>query len=88
MNYNDVLALVVICGGMDNQGKFINDINVLDLKTLAWCKITLTGKYFAPRCSHTAAMVETRLYIFGGYGFDGFTSSDLQILELGSLYFI
>lgn len=61
----------------------MSDIDILDIKSHTWQKITFAGKLFEPRCSHTAAMIDTRLYIFGGYGTQGFTSSNLEILELG-----
>jgi len=34
------------------------------------------------RCSHSAAIVETKLYIFGGINYSGFVKSDLLIIEL------
>lgn len=30
-------------------------------------------------------MIESRLYVFGGYNSNGFLPADLEILELGSL---
>jgi hypothetical protein len=34
------------------------------------------------RCSHSAAIVETKLYIFGGINYSGFVKSDFLVIEL------
>lgn len=36
VSYNELLNIFVICGGIDENGQTINDINVLDLKALNW----------------------------------------------------
>jgi hypothetical protein len=34
------------------------------------------------RTFHNAVHLETKLYVFGGYGEHGFVSSDVQVIEL------
>lgn len=82
MNFNELMGYLIICGGMNAQGSFLNDIHLLQVKTLQWMNIIIGGKDFLPRCSHGSAVVDTKLYIFGGYNNQGFVNADLEILEL------
>jgi hypothetical protein len=78
-----MLSLLVICGGINSKGECINDINMLDMKTMIWRSVIFGGVPFKERCAHSAAILDTRLYIFGGYNHKGFLPASLEILELG-----
>jgi hypothetical protein len=47
---------------------FSNFFKILDSVSLEWRSLPLTGPAPAPRCGHSATMVEKRMLIFGGRG--------------------
>ncbi|KAJ7531669.1 hypothetical protein O6H91_14G053500 [Diphasiastrum complanatum] len=71
---------IVIYGGWDGS-KWLSDIYVLDTVSLEWRQLPITGPLPAPRCGHTATMVEKRLLIFGGRGGGGPILGDLWALK-------
>lgn len=46
--------------------ELLNDVQILDLRTLVWRKVETRGTPPEPRFGHCAALVEDRLYICGG----------------------
>lgn len=63
--YNNSMYLF---GGWTGTG-YRNDINVLNLSTLAWTQPTIYGSIPAQRYGHTAIIDSTyNMYIFGGWG--------------------
>ena len=44
MNYNELLSLIVIVGGYSRKGEFLDDINILDIKTMEWMEVINKGK--------------------------------------------
>jgi hypothetical protein len=44
----------------------------------------MSGKIMKERCSHSAASLDTKLFIFGGYGQDGYSGSALLTIELNA----
>eukprot|EP00252_Welwitschia_mirabilis_P014029 TRINITY_DN3104_c0_g1_i4.p1 TRINITY_DN3104_c0_g1~~TRINITY_DN3104_c0_g1_i4.p1 ORF type:complete len:385 (-),score=80.42 TRINITY_DN3104_c0_g1_i4:338-1492(-) len=67
-------------GGWDGS-KWLSDVYVLDTMSLEWVQLPITGSSPAPRCGHTATMVEKRLLIFGGRGGGGPIMGDLWALK-------
>lgn len=53
-------------GGYDGHHCF-NDIEVLDLETLAWIQPKVSGEKPLPRNAHSMTVVEDRLFLFGGH---------------------
>lgn len=53
-------------GGYDGH-KCFNDIEVLDLETLAWIQPKVSGEKPLPRNAHSMAVVDNRLFLFGGH---------------------
>ena len=87
MSYNDLLQFIVIYGGKNDDNTkegFLNDIYIFDLKGNNWANVEIKGYPLPGRCGHSAACVETRLFIFGGCNYDGFVKSELVVLELES----
>ncbi|CAD8151919.1 unnamed protein product [Paramecium pentaurelia] len=85
MNYLEQYQIIVIYGGKNddlNVNGFLNDIHLLDMKTLTWINVEIKGSQVAGRCGHSAACIESKLYIFGGCNYSGFLKSDLLIIEL------
>lgn len=71
---------IVVYGGWDGS-KWLSDVYVLDTISLEWRQLPITGPLPAPRCGHTATMVEKRLLILGGRGGGGPIMGDLWALK-------
>lgn len=71
---------LVIYGGWDGT-KWLSDVYVLDTISLEWRLLPLSGPSPAPRCGHSATMVEKRMLIFGGRGGGGPIMGDLWALK-------
>ena len=56
MNYNELLSLIVIVGGYSRKGEFLDDINILDIKTMEWMEVINKGKQFTGRCAHSSTI--------------------------------
>ncbi|QDZ22015.1 hypothetical protein HOP50_06g45560 [Chloropicon primus] len=59
---------LVIFGGMNEDGKFMNDVNVLDTSLFTWSKPKTKGSPIKPRGYHTAVMIGHKILFFGGIG--------------------
>lgn len=85
MNFSDLSQMIVIYGGKNddlNKNGFLNDVHLLDMKSLSWISVDIKGNEVQGRCGHSAACIESKLYIFGGCNYSGFLKSDLLIIEL------
>ncbi len=58
---------------------------ILDLFTNEWEDITkqIEGEAPEPRTSHSAAVIDNKMYIFGGLGSDKSLMNDVHYLDLG-----
>ena len=56
---------VLVFGGTRGRS-WVADLHVLSLRAYRWALARVEGKYPAPRCYHAAAVVGTRLVVFGG----------------------
>lgn len=52
-------------------------------ETLAWTKATVTGTVPSPRRAHSATLIGTKLYIFGGGETGGKPVNDTFVLDVG-----
>ena len=59
---------VVIFGGMNEDGKFLNDVHVLDTAIFSWSKPSTKGSPIKARAYHTAILVGQKILFFGGIG--------------------
>ncbi|EFJ21456.1 hypothetical protein SELMODRAFT_417505 [Selaginella moellendorffii] len=60
-------SILVMFGGQDARGRMLNDLHVLDLKSLIWLPLLTSGKGPSPRARHVAGMYDDRyLLVFGG----------------------
>lgn len=55
---------------------------MLDVEGLQWTKIPCTGKIPGPRYGHTAHIMGSRMFIFGGKGPKGIVYKDVYFLDL------
>ncbi len=60
-----------------------NDLYTLDMRTFEWSLENASGSAPNPRVFHSAALIEKRLWIFGGEC--DMNQTDLTVLEIGNL---
>jgi N-acetylneuraminic acid mutarotase/ElaB/YqjD/DUF883 family membrane-anchored ribosome-binding protein len=81
---------LIVFGGLSQEGRRLNDLHVLDLKTMTWSQPQISGQPPSPRLGHVSAILQlsrTVLAIFGGYGGpDGHTKfNDLYLLHFDTM---
>lgn len=76
---------LVVFGGTftETEGKFsyLNETWLLDCATLHWHKMNCSGQPPGPRYNHTAQIVGSRMFVFGGRGPNGIYN-DIFFLDL------
>lgn len=60
----------------------MDDIFILEIKNLNWINVEIKGSLLTGRCGHTASCIDTKLFIYGGYNYNGFVKSDVIVVEL------
>ncbi|XP_068662718.1 uncharacterized protein [Aristolochia californica] len=58
--------LVIFGGSGEGEANYLNDVHILNLKTMTWSSPEAKGDLPAPRDSHTAVAVENKLIVYGG----------------------
>ncbi|KAL4478030.1 hypothetical protein ABPG72_013469 [Tetrahymena utriculariae] len=81
MNYNQLLNVIVICGG-ENDSCYLNDMHILNVEFLTWYKVDIKGQKSINRANHCAVSYDSKLLIFGGLNQEGYVSSQIQMIEL------
>ncbi|KAK1320010.1 Acyl-CoA-binding domain-containing protein 4 [Acorus calamus] len=76
--------LVIFGGSGEGEGNYLNDVHVLDLKTMTWSSPEVNGVLPAPRDSHTAVAVENRLIIYGGDCGDRY-HGEVDVLDMDTM---
>lgn len=59
---------VLVFGGSSMTEGYMNDVYVFDSKEWVWTAPPVKGKPPSPRDKHTACLVGSKLYVFGGFG--------------------
>ncbi|KAG1361355.1 acyl-CoA-binding domain-containing protein 4 [Cocos nucifera] len=76
---------LVMFGGEDRRRRLLNDLHILDLKTMTWDIVEAKKTYPAPRFDHIAAVhADQYLLIFGGSSHST-CFNDLHLLDLHSM---
>lgn len=76
--------LVIFGGSGEGEANYLNDLHVLDLKTMRWSSPEVKGEMPAPRDSHSAVAIGNRLYIYGGDCGDRY-QGDIDVLDMDTL---
>ncbi|XP_072976434.1 uncharacterized protein [Typha angustifolia] len=77
--------VLILFGGEDLKGRKLNDLHMLDLKSLTWLPLHYKGTGPSPRSNHIAALYDDRiLYIFGGQS-KSKTLNDLYALDFETM---
>nr|XP_019705971.1 uncharacterized protein LOC105045009 isoform X2 [Elaeis guineensis] len=58
--------LVIFGGSGEGEANYLNDVHILDLKSMTWTSPEVKGDRPAPRDSHTAVAVGNKLLMYGG----------------------
>ncbi|THG21062.1 hypothetical protein TEA_020547 [Camellia sinensis var. sinensis] len=75
--------LMFLIGGRADPVNILNDIWVLNTETSEWKWLECTGTVFPPRHRHAAAVIDSKIYVFGGLNGE-IISSALHILDTSS----
>ncbi|ONI09967.1 hypothetical protein PRUPE_4G021000 [Prunus persica] len=75
---------VFVIGGRSDPEKILNDVWVLNTSKKEWKFLECSGDVFPPRHRHAAAVVGSKIYVFGGLNNDTITSS-LHVLDTDNL---
>lgn len=73
-----------VIGGRTDPTKILNDVWVLNTTKNEWRLLECTGSGFPPRHRHAAAVVGSKIYVFGGLDND-IISSSLHVLDTDKL---
>ncbi|XP_076914466.1 uncharacterized protein LOC143573485 [Bidens hawaiensis] len=58
--------LVIFGGSGEGDANYLNDLHILDLKTMKWSSPEPKGDVPMPRDSHIAVSVDNKIFIYGG----------------------
>ena len=68
-----------------NEGdkfEYLNETWLLDVEKLVWHKITCSGEIPGPRYGHSAHILGSRMFLFGGKGPNSIVYKDVYFLDL------
>lgn len=72
---------LVLFGGTPDGSSGLNDVLFFDTDKAAWTTVSTTGSAPCGRYRHSAAVIGSQMYIFGGYRSK--CLGDLYMLDLG-----
>ncbi|GAB4830863.1 hypothetical protein Ancab_004890 [Ancistrocladus abbreviatus] len=76
--------LMFVIGGRADPVNILNDVWIFDTAKNEWKFVDCTGSAFAPRHRHAAAVLGSKIYIFGGLN-NGTLHSSLLVLHVDKL---
>ncbi|XP_078159009.1 uncharacterized protein LOC144554569 [Carex rostrata] len=76
--------IVIFGGSGDGDGNYLNDVHVLDVKTMTWSSPEVKGEVPAPRDSHVAVAIGNKMFIFGGDCGDRY-HGEVDVLDMDTM---
>ncbi|XP_024039010.1 acyl-CoA-binding domain-containing protein 5 isoform X1 [Citrus sinensis] len=76
--------MVIFGGSGEGEANYLNDLHVLDLKTMRWASPAVKGDIPVPRDSHSSNVIANRLFVYGGDCGDRY-HGDIDMLDMNSL---
>ncbi|XP_022895904.1 acyl-CoA-binding domain-containing protein 6-like isoform X3 [Olea europaea var. sylvestris] len=76
--------LVIFGGSGEGESNYLNDLHVLDLKTMGWTSLDIQDNLPAPRDSHSAVAVGNRIFVYGGDSGDRY-QRDVNVFDMNTL---
>ncbi len=89
LNHHKASNILIIYGGRNDINSergddiIFDDISILNLENLNWCAVSCFGNSFPRICGHSSTIVDSQMFVFGGYTTRNFVNGDLNIFELG-----
>ncbi|KAI9081064.1 hypothetical protein K1719_037044 [Acacia pycnantha] len=76
---------VVIFGGSgEGDSNYLNDLHILDLRTMRWTSPEVKGDLPVPRDSHTTLAIGNKLFVYGGDSGDQY-HGNVNVLDLDTM---
>ncbi|KAG6646756.1 uncharacterized protein LOC122314710 isoform X1 [Carya illinoinensis] len=76
--------IVIFGGSGEGEANYLNDLHVLDLKTMKWTSPEVQGDVPVPRDSHSAVSIGNKLFVYGGDRGDRY-HGDVDMLDMETL---
>ncbi|KAK9136679.1 hypothetical protein Sjap_007273 [Stephania japonica] len=76
--------LVIFGGSGEGEANYLNDLHVLNLRTLEWDSPLVKGDIPAPRDSHIAVAIDNKLLVYGGDRGDRY-HGEVDVLDMETL---
>lgn len=76
--------IVIFGGSGEGEANYLNDLHVLDLKTMKWTSPEVQGDVPVPRDSHSTVSIGSKLFIYGGDRGDRY-HGDVDMLDMETL---
>ncbi|KAF5746701.1 Galactose oxidase/kelch repeat superfamily protein putative isoform 2 [Tripterygium wilfordii] len=76
--------IVIFGGSGEGEANYLNDLHVLDFKTMAWTSPEMKGDIPVPRDSHSAVAIGNKLFVYGGDRGDRY-NGDVDMLDMDTL---
>ncbi|ODM89403.1 Host cell factor 1 [Orchesella cincta] len=64
--YKDTSSKLIIYGGSMGTER-LGDVHIFEVDSGTWIQPDLSGRFPKPRSCHSATLIGTRMYVFGGY---------------------
>lgn len=58
--------LLIFGGSGEGDANYLNDLHILDLRTMRWSSPEVKGDFPVPRDSHTTLAIGNKLFVYGG----------------------
>ncbi|OWM72426.1 hypothetical protein CDL15_Pgr018311 [Punica granatum] len=76
--------IVIFGGSGEGDGNYLNDLHILDLKTMRWTSPDTKGQIPVPRDSHSAVSINNKLLVYGGDCGDRY-HGDVDVLDMDTM---
>lgn len=76
--------LVIFGGSGEGGANYLNDLHVLDLKTMCWSSPEVRGDMPVPRDSHSTVAIGKKLFVYGGDCGDRY-QGDVDVLDMDTM---
>ncbi|RDX79326.1 Rab9 effector protein with kelch motif, partial [Mucuna pruriens] len=76
--------LVIFGGSGEGDGNYLNDLHVLDLRTMRWTSPAVKGDLPLPRDSHSTLAIRNKLIVYGGDCGDQY-QGDVNVLDMDTM---
>ncbi|KAI4349893.1 hypothetical protein L6164_010436 [Bauhinia variegata] len=77
--------LVIFGGSGEGNANYLNDLHILDLRTMRWTSPEVKGDYLpVPRDSHSTLAIGNKLFVYGGDSGDQY-HGDVNVLDMDTM---